>query len=63
MRFHSIIFSMIMKVPTIALIYDAKTLELLKFRRESCIYLSIDELSADKLKNIGEVIRHDTLTK
>jgi len=56
-------FSMIMKVPAIALIYDTKTLELLKFRRESCIYLSIDELSADKLKNIGEVIRHDALTK
>ena len=63
MRYHSIIFSMIMKVPTIALIYDTKTLELLKFRREGCIYLSINELSVDKLKNIGEVIRHHTLTK
>jgi len=29
MRFHLIIFSMIMEVPTIALVYDTKTVELL----------------------------------
>ena len=32
-RFHSTIFSMIMRVPTVALIYDTKTVELLKERR------------------------------
>jgi len=52
MRFHSIIFSM-MKVPAVALIYDTKTVELLKRRgnEHRCVSIMLSELDADKLKS------------
>ena len=51
MRYHSIIFSIMMRVPTIALIYDTKTAELLKRRGEHCfISIAINGLDANKLK-------------
>jgi len=58
MRFHSIVFSMIMRVPTVALIYDTKTVELLKERRGwcYCIPILINELDANKLKKAVDAI-------
>ena len=57
MRFHSIIFSMVMKVPTIALIYDTKTLELLKKRdAPRCIPIAISELDVSKLKKAVDAV-------
>ena len=52
MRFHSIIFSMIMRVPTVALIYDTKTVELLKRRSDGrhYIFIAVNELNSDKLE-------------
>jgi len=52
MRFHSIIFSIMTRVPTIAIVYDTKTLELLKREKSGCCRFSftIDELSMDRLK-------------
>jgi len=51
MRLHSILFSITMRLPTIALIYDTKTVELLKGRkRNSCIPIMINELDTGKLK-------------
>ena len=58
MRYHSIIFSIIMGVPTIALIYDTKTVELLKGKRwhHHCTSILINELDANKLKKAVEAI-------
>ena len=52
MRFHSIIFSIMMRIPTIALIYDTKTVELLKRKgdRCRCISITVDELNIEELK-------------
>ncbi|MEM4488931.1 MAG: polysaccharide pyruvyl transferase family protein [Desulfurococcaceae archaeon] len=52
MRFHSIIFSTMMRVPTIAIIYDTKTVELLKGKEISCCFsITINELTTDVLKD------------
>jgi len=53
MRFHSIIFSMMMKVPTIAITYDTKMVELLKDKERSCCFsIAVNELNADVLKDV-----------
>jgi len=55
MRFHSIIFSTMMKVPTIAIIYDTKTVEHLKDKERSCYFsITINELTTDMLKNAAK---------
>jgi len=58
MRFHSIIFSMIMEVPTVALIYDTKTLELLKRRSggRHRVSIAVNELDANKLNKAVDAI-------
>ncbi len=57
MRFHSIIFSIMMEVPTIAMIYDTKTMELLKSKEVNrCIPVKIDELNIDVLKNATRIL-------
>ena len=57
MRHHSIMFSIIMGVPTIALIYDTKTVELLKGRKwHYCTSILINELDANKLKRVIKAI-------
>ncbi len=56
MRFHSIIFSTMMKTPTIAIIYDTKTVELLKSKEvSSCVSVKIDELNLNMLKNYATI--------
>ena len=63
MRFHSIIFSMMMKVPTIAIIYDTKTVEHLKGRKRSCCFsIAINELTMDALKSVAkDLLSHGKL--
>ena len=58
MRYHSIIFSAMMRIPTVALIYDTKTVELLKGKRyrHCCFPISINGLNANKLKKAVEAI-------
>ena len=56
MRFHSIIFSMMMGVPTIAIIYYTKTAELLKKEKtRNCFRISISDLNIDTLKIITSI--------
>ncbi|MCX8205271.1 MAG: polysaccharide pyruvyl transferase family protein [Candidatus Nezhaarchaeota archaeon] len=59
MRFHSIIFSIMMGIPTIAIIYDTKTAELMKrgwMSRHHCVHFSISKLSMGALKDAARLL-------
>jgi len=52
MRFHSIIFSIITRIPTVSIVYDTKSLELLKNKKSmcQCLPIKINELNSDRLR-------------